>query len=94
MLRDYWNWLESELKLSAGATENPYTLGQAHMAKRALERLEREIHGRLVVAIETTRADEVLTALEMLEERETSLDPALAALRLEIQNARSLEGTP
>ncbi len=90
---DYRNWLESQLRMLIGASHEPYALGQAHMAQRALERFEREVGGKTVVALEPARTDEILTALELLEERETSLDPALAALRADLQNNRSQEGS-
>lgn len=88
MLRDYRNWLESELKLLGNASHHAYSFGQANMAKRAIERLDQELHGKVVVALEPSRVDEVLTALELLAERNTSLDPALEALREELQNVR------
>lgn len=40
MLRDYRDWLESELKLLGNASHHAYAFGQANMAKRALERFE------------------------------------------------------
>jgi hypothetical protein len=88
VLRDYRNWLESELKLLGNASHHAYSFGQANMAKRAIERLDQELHGKVVVALEPSRVDEVLTALELLAERDTSLDPALEALREELQNVR------
>jgi hypothetical protein len=90
VLRDYRTWLESELKLLGNASHHAYSLGQANMAKRALERLDQEMRGKVILALEPMRVDAVLTALELLEERDTSLDPALAMLRSELQTARSL----
>ena len=40
MLRDYRNWLESELTLLGNASHHAYAFGQANMAKRALERFD------------------------------------------------------
>ncbi len=40
MLRDYRDWLESELKLLGNASHHAYAFGQANMAKRALERFD------------------------------------------------------
>jgi hypothetical protein len=40
LLRDYRDWLESELKLLGNASHHAYAFGQANMAKRALERFE------------------------------------------------------
>lgn len=91
MLRDYRIWLESELKLLGNASHHAYSFGQANMAKRAIERLDQELHGKIVLALEPSRVDEVLTAVELLLERNTSLDPALKALREELQTARSGE---
>jgi len=93
MVVEYRNWLQSQLRLLGSADHEPYALGQAHMAQRALERYDREVHGRTLVAFEPTRTDEILAALELLEERQTSLDPALAALRADLQNNRSQEGS-
>jgi RNase P/RNase MRP subunit POP5 len=62
------------------------------MAQRALERFDREVHGGTVVALDRERVDEILVALELLEERDTSLDPALAALRADLQQDSPQEG--
>lgn len=94
MLREYRIWLESELKLLGNASHHAYSFGQANMAKRAIERLDQELHGKIVLAIEPSRVDEVLTAIELLLERNTSLDPALEALREKLQTARSGETWP
>ncbi len=91
MVADYRNWLQSQMRLLAGAGHEPYALGQAHMAQRALERFERAVQGKTVVALEESQTDEILAALELLEERQTSLDPALAALRTDLQSNRSQE---
>jgi hypothetical protein len=40
LLRDYRNWLESELRLLGNASHHAYAFGQANMAKRALERFD------------------------------------------------------
>jgi hypothetical protein len=94
MVVDYRNWLQSQIRLLASAGHEPYALGQAHMAQRALERFERAVAGRTVVALEQSLTDEILAALELLEERQTSLDPALAALRTDLQSNRSQEDVP
>jgi hypothetical protein len=94
VLRDYRNWLESELKLLGNASHHAYSFGQANMAKRAVERLDEDLHGKIVVVLELSRVDEILTALELLRERNTSLDPALEALREDLQTARSGEIWP
>jgi hypothetical protein len=94
VLRDYRNWLESELKLLGNASHHAYSFGQANMAKRAVERLDEDLHGKIVVVLELSRVDEILNALELLRERNTSLDPALEALREDLQTARSGEIWP
>ncbi|MBV8602010.1 MAG: hypothetical protein JO359_10650 [Candidatus Eremiobacteraeota bacterium] len=87
MLRDYRDWLESELKLLGNASHHAYSFGQANMAKRALERLDGELGKNVYVPVERPEAMTVLTALEMLLEENTSLDPALARLRDRIRTA-------
>lgn len=81
MLKDYRDWLESELKLLGNASHHAYSFGQANMAKRALERLDAELSGALAVLVPRATAERILTALEMLQQRDTHLDPALADLR-------------
>jgi hypothetical protein len=87
MLRDYRDWLESELKLLGNATHHAYSFGQANMAKRALERLDAELAKNIYVPVERPEAMAALTALEMLLEQKTSLDPALVTLRDRIRTA-------
>ena len=92
MLSDYRHWLESELKLLGNASHHAYSYGQANMAKRAIERFDQELEGRVALTLERRRVDAVLTAIEQLAEQETALDPALEALRTELQTALS-QGT-
>jgi hypothetical protein len=87
MLSDYRNWLEAELKLLGNASHHAYSFGQANMAKRAVERLDEELAGRIPLMLERGEATAVSTALEMLAERDTALDPALAALRERLKTA-------
>jgi hypothetical protein len=87
MFADYRHWLEAELKLLDSAGHREYTFGQVAMAKRALERLDQTIGGRVPVVLERGRIDAVLTALEQMAERNTSLDPALDALRGDLRSA-------
>ena len=86
MLRDYRDWLESELKLLGNASHHAYSFGQANMAKRAIERLDADLAGKVALTFERADADAVLTALAALDER-GSLDPALARLREMLQTA-------
>lgn len=87
MLRDYRAWLESELRTLGNATHHAYSLGQANMAKRAIERFDSELHGALPLTIDTQTANRILLTLEMLEQRDTRLDPVLDELRSHLRGA-------
>ena len=93
MLRDYRDWLESELKLLGNASHHAYSFGQANMAKRALERLDNELAKQVYVSIERPDLMAALTALEMLLQQNTALDPALVTLRDRIRTA-TVDQTP
>jgi hypothetical protein len=80
MLSDYRNWLDAELKLLGNASHHAYSFGQANMAKRAIERLDEELSERVALLLGRAEATGILTALEMLAERDAALDPALAGL--------------
>lgn len=86
MLRDYRAWLQSELHTLGNATHHAYSLGQANMAKRAIERFDSELHGALPLGIDNAGANRILLALEMLEQRDTRLDPALDELRARLRD--------
>jgi len=94
MLRDYRDWLESELKLLGNASHHAYSFGQANMAKRALERLDDELGKNIYVPVERPDAMSVLTALEMLLQQNTALDPSIAALRDRIRTALTDQAPP
>ena len=87
MLSDYRNWLEAELKLLGNASHHAYSFGQANMAKRAIERLDQELDGRVPLVVPRAAVDGILTELELLAERETALPPALADLRARLKEA-------
>ncbi|HEV2644657.1 MAG TPA: hypothetical protein VGT98_18230 [Candidatus Elarobacter sp.] len=87
MLKDYRDWLESELKLLGNASHHAYSFGQANMAKRAIERLDEELARTLYVPVDRAEARRVLTALGALDQQTTSLPPELAALRETIKAA-------
>ena len=87
MLRDYRDWLDSELKLLGNASHHAYSFGQANMAKRALERLDDELGKNVYVPLDRGEAMAVLTALEMLAQQHTSLDPSIHVLRDAIRTA-------
>ena len=87
MLRDYRNWLESELKLLGNASHHAYSFGQANMAKRALEKLD-ELLGRAVfVPLERPLLMRVLTELELIEQQTTSTNAALGELKQALRTA-------
>jgi len=81
MLSDYRTFLASELALLGNASHHAYSFGQANMAKRALDALDAELADRVVLELGAPEARAALSALEMLAERDTALDPALAHFR-------------
>lgn len=81
MLKDYRDWLESELELLGDTSDHAYSSGQANLTKRAIDKLDEELARNLYVAIDHAKARRLLTALEALEERTTSIAPELAELR-------------
>ncbi len=87
MLKDYRDWLESELKLLGNASHHAYSFGQANMAKRALERLDEELTRTLYVPIDRAEARRILTAIEALGQQATSIPPEFEALREAIKTA-------
>ncbi len=87
MLSDFRNWLEAELKLLGNASHHAYSFGQANMAKRALERLDKETTDRVPLLLERAEVANVLTALEMLLERDSALPPAFATLQERLRTA-------
>jgi hypothetical protein len=87
LLKDYRDWLESELKLLGNASHHAYSFGQANMAKRAIERLDEELARTLYVPVDRAEARRVLTALEALGQQATSLPSELARLRDDITAA-------
>jgi len=89
LLRDYRDWLESELKLLGNASHHAYSFGQANMAKRAIDKLDELRAKTLFVPFDVAAARRVLTAIEMLEEQSTAEYPELDALRDAIRTALS-----
>jgi hypothetical protein len=87
LLRDYRDWLESELKLLGNASHHAYSFGQANMAKRAIEKLDAELARTLYVALDEVAARRALTALEAREQQTTAESPELNALRDAIRRA-------
>jgi predicted component of type VI protein secretion system len=89
MLSDYRTWLESELKLLGNASHHAYSFGQANMAKRAIEQLDRETDGGVFVKLSLAEAAGISTALEMLVEQTSALPPELALFRDRLNEAVS-----
>jgi hypothetical protein len=92
LLKDYRDWLESELKLLGNASHHAYSFGQANMAKRAIERLDEELARTLYVPIDRAEARRVLTAIEALGQQTTSVPAELQALREAIVTAMAEAG--
>jgi flagellar motility protein MotE (MotC chaperone) len=86
MFTDYRTWLESELKLLGNASHHAYSFGQANMAKRAIERLDQELAGKIVLALERSEAAAILAALEGLAAA-GDLEASLAGLRKRLTDA-------
>jgi hypothetical protein len=87
MLRDYRDWLESEIKLLGNNTHHAYASGQANMAQRALARFEADTGATLSIGISTVEARRALTAIDMLVQQTTAEQPDLIALREAIKAA-------
>jgi hypothetical protein len=87
LLKDYRDWLESELKLLGNASHHAYSFGQANMAKRAIEKLDEELARNLYVALDHAQARRLLTAIEATDQRTTSIPPEFAELRSAITAA-------
>jgi hypothetical protein len=87
LLKDYRDWLESELKLLGNASHHAYSFGQANMAKRALERLDAELARTLYVPLDRAEARRILTALEALGQQMTSMPAELETLRETLKTA-------
>jgi len=81
LLRDYRDWLKSELNILGNASHHAYSLGQANMAKRAIEEFDKTLAPTLYVPLGKPDAQRALTELELLEQRDTALTPGLVALR-------------
>jgi hypothetical protein len=89
LLKDYRAWLESELQLLGNASHHAYAFGQANMAQRALEQFDQELERTVYLPFDAASARGALTALQLIAQRETSLDPALERLREALDEAVS-----
>jgi len=84
MLSAYRAWLEKELKTLGNAAHHAYSFGQANMAKRAVEQLDKALQDSVVLdGLTPERARDALTDLEALGEA----TPALMALRESLKRA-------
>lgn len=92
MLKDYRDWLESELKLLGNASHHAYSFGQANMAKRAIERLDEELARAVYVPLDRAVARRILTAIEAQGEQTTSVRPAFETLRAALTAALEEQG--
>lgn len=81
MVRDYRAWLQSEMQLLSNATHHAYSLGQANMARRAVDRLDAEIGDRVVLELEPEFVEAVASELERLAEGEALPDTLVDLLR-------------
>lgn len=81
MVRDYRAWLQSELQLLGNASHHAYSLGQANMAKRAIERLDAEIGERTVLEIDREEAAALAACLDELAEGESLPQPLIDLLQ-------------
>ncbi len=81
MLRDYRDWLESELKLLGNASHHAYAFGQANMAQRALEKLDAEFAAMLYIGLDRAAARRILTTIELLAQQSSAEAPELTTLR-------------
>src|ERR1035441_4556584 len=75
LLRDYRDWLKSELQILGNASHHAYSLGQANMAKRAIDEFDKQLEPTLYVPLGKAEAQRALTELELLEQRDTALSP-------------------
>jgi hypothetical protein len=87
LLKDYRDWLESELKLLGNASHHAYSFGQANMAKRAIERLDEELARTLYVTLDKGEARRALTAIEALGQQTTGVPSELEELREALKTA-------
>ncbi len=90
MLDAYRYWLESELALLGHASHHAYAFGQANMAKRAIEKLDEDFKGRVVLALPTATADQLATELGSLEDPSLAVAAFREALDVALAAAASL----
>lgn len=81
MVRDYRAWLQSEMQLLAVSNE-PYSVGQGDMARRAMERLDIELGDRVVLELEPEQAEAVAAELDALAQAEPLPDSLVELLQI------------
>jgi len=82
MLADYRRWLESELNTLGNASHHAYAFGQANMAKRALERFDKEAQGLLLSGVDAATARDAVASIDaLLAEHPGAPHRALATVR-------------
>jgi hypothetical protein len=86
MLRDYRDWLESEVSRIERSGDDPAAATGPAM-RAALQRFDAEFRNLLYVPLERPLAQRVLTALELIEQQSTALQSELDALRNAIKTA-------
>ena len=87
MLRDYRDWLESEVtRLEASGTRPPEIDARATL-RTALDRFDAEFRHLLYVPLARPLAQRVLTALELIGQQSTALPSELEELRNAIKLA-------
>jgi hypothetical protein len=87
MLRDYRDWLESEVSRLEHAGERAPEIDARAALRGALERFDAEFRNLLYVPLERPLAQRVLTALELMGQQSTALQTELDALRNAIKTA-------
>ena len=87
MLRAYRRWLETEQKTLGNAAHHAYSFGQANMAKRAIEQLDRALEGSLVLdTLPLQAAEEALADLQAMGASTPALEALTEALRLALHS--------
>jgi hypothetical protein len=78
MLRDYRNWLDSEVRRLCAEDRSS---AEARLVEQALERFDAAIANRLCVEFERPLARRILTSIELLDQQSTASRPEFEELR-------------
>lgn len=87
MLDEYRSWLESEFELLGRASHHAYSFGQANMAKRAIERFDETLAGRIALLLDAPEAAALLEALGTAIEDGAAADMALRSIHASLSAA-------